>query len=72
MPERTQKYLDARASIGRDLYMEGKISVDEMLRLTLDSDIGKDTGDLVWLPENEWRRNRLAVLRAMEQCRRRK
>lgn len=67
---RTRKYLDARASIGRDLYMEGKISVDEMLRITLDADVGRDSGPRVYLPESEWQRNRLAVLRAMELNRR--
>lgn len=71
MTLRTQKYLNDKAAAARELYEAGKIDMDELLRVCIDAESGKDTGPIVYLPESEWRRARLAVLRAKELNRRR-
>lgn len=58
---RTQKYLDDKATAARELYAAGKITADEMLRVCIDAESGKDTGEIVYLPEREWTQARLAA-----------
>jgi hypothetical protein len=42
----TQSELNARASIGVDLFVEGRIRRTELFRLEVDALLGHDSGDL--------------------------
>jgi hypothetical protein len=46
MENKSQKELDARASIAADLLKEGEVSRVECLRVEIDAALGENTGDL--------------------------
>jgi len=46
MENKSQKELDARASIAADLLKEGQVTRVECLRVEIDAALGENTGDL--------------------------
>lgn len=72
MPPRSQHYLDCRAQFALIFYRDGKITEEESERLLRDARLGVDTGDVVFLPQNEWRWAKAVADAKLESLRRQK